>query len=151
MGNKVQSASEEEWFMNQIEFNGRVYFSRSELACQATGMIRLAPGFAEKLLALRLVLNQPMKATSICRTKAHNESDAVKGNPRSFHVCDEPYYPTQGCCAIDVWTANRPPAYRQRLAEIARSLGWSIGFNPKFLHLDRRTDYTNLPRAEFNY
>jgi len=137
--------------MRQIAFNGRVYFTEAELACKGSGVIRLAPGFAEQLLALRLAFGVGMDPTSICRSKAHNASEEVKGNPRSFHVCDEPFYPTGGCCAIDVRTVHRPPAYRERLVELARALGWSIGFHPNFIHLDRRSDYTQIPRTEFKY
>jgi hypothetical protein len=34
---------------------------------------------------------------------------------------------------------------------LAWQLGWSIGFNKNFLHLDRRVDYTELKQVVFCY
>lgn len=132
-----------------IRYEGRTYFSPSELACKGSGMIKLAPSFADSLLELRLIFDKPMILTSACRSEAHNRR--VGGHPRSLHVCDFPARPTGGCCAVDVRTSHRPPEYREELIELARRLQWSIGFGNGFLHLDRRIDYTDLPRADFNY
>lgn len=120
-----------------ISHNGRTFFTRAELACRHCGMVRFAPGFQDKLLELRLALNEPMTVNSACRCAEHNAR--VGGHPRSLHVADKPHHPTGGCCAIDV--GSRDPAYRARLTKTALNLGWSVGFNAAFLHLDRGADY----------
>lgn len=130
-------------------------FTIEELACSHCGLGKLAPGFAHALRILRIRLDEPMVVNSACRCKEYNDmprnEGGVDGHPRSLHVFDYPHHPTEGCCAIDIRTYSSPPGYRDRLIEEARRLGWSIGFGKTFLHLDRRTDYTALPRAEFYY
>ncbi|WLD56895.1 D-Ala-D-Ala carboxypeptidase family metallohydrolase [Salinispirillum sp. LH 10-3-1] len=124
--------------ITEIKHNGRIYFTKKELACKGTGIIRLAPRFADELLALRLELDEPMNLTSACRSKSHNTN--VGGHPRSLHVCDEPYWPTGGCCAVDVGTTD--PAYRARLIKTALLMGWSVGVHKDFIHLDRGADFS---------
>lgn len=126
---------------------GRTLFTADELRCKGSGLLILAPGFASHLRTLRLQFGEPMPINSACRSAAHNAAE--RGHPRSLHVCDAPAHPTGGCCAIDVRTTD--PAYRARLAEIALRLGWSVGVNPAFLHLDRRSDYGVGPQAMFLY
>ena len=123
------------------------YFGYSELACRATNKLILAKGFADKLLALRIKWDNSMIITSCCRSKEHNRQ--IGGNPRSFHIYDHPHYTTNGTCAIDI--AVSEGAARGRLIHLAWSLGWSIGINKRFIHLDRRTDYTNLKQTLFLY
>lgn len=120
-----------------LERNGKIYFTEQELKCKGSGKLILAPGFGEKLVDLRIAFGRPMVVNSCCRSKAHNA--AVKGNPRSLHVCDEPYWPTKGTCAIDIGTTD--PIYRAQLTRLALEKGWSVGFNAAFLHLDRRVDF----------
>lgn len=142
-----------------ITHEGRTLFSESELRCRDSGLIILAPGFADRLRELRIELGRPMIVNSACRSAAHNR--AVGGHPRSLHVCDEPHHPTGGCCAVDISTHvydehgdawhERPDGYRGKLERLAWDLGWSIGYGRTFLHLDRRSDYTSLPQARFNY
>jgi len=117
--------------------NGKTYFTEQELKCKGSGNLRLAPGFGEKLLDLRIKLNRPMVVTSCCRSKQHNFN--VGGNPRSFHVSDLPFYPTGGCCAIDIDCDDA--LNRADLVECALSLGWWVGVNKSFIHMDRRIDY----------
>lgn len=132
-----------------LTYNQKVLFSVKEQACNHCGGGEMAPGFATKLIELRVLLDEPIIPNSVCRCAEFNSD--IGGHPRSLHVYDHPHHPTEGCCAIDVRTYGRPLGYRQKLIELARSLGWSIGFGNGFIHLDRRTDYTGLPRAEFNY
>ena len=140
-----------------IEHEGKVLFTENELRCKGSGLLRLAPGFADKLRDLRVDMDHPMIVNSACRSKAHNES--IDGHPRSLHVGDEPHWPTGGCCAIDIrthrWNGKEwipiNSWYRDVLIEVAWDLGWSIGYGASFLHLDRRIDYTALKQAEFNY
>jgi hypothetical protein len=113
------------------------YFSAAEMGCRHCGLVQFAPGFTTLLLALRLELNEPMNLNSACRCKAHNTS--VGGHPRSLHVADDPSHATGGCCAVDVGT--RDGAYRARLIGAALGLGWSVGVNATFVHLDRGADY----------
>lgn len=135
--------------LHALTYEDTILFSVRELACRHCGKGKLAPGFATKLIEFRVLLNEAMILTSACRCKEHNQ--AVGGHYRSLHVFDYPHWPTEGTCAIDVRTSHKPPEYRQRIIELARELGWSIGFGSSFIHLDRRTDYTSLPRAEFDY
>ncbi|PCJ23198.1 MAG: hypothetical protein COA94_08490 [Rickettsiales bacterium] len=123
------------------------YFKHKELACPQTNQLILADGFAAKLLQLRIAFNQSMIITSCCRSKAYNRE--VGGHPRSLHVYDKPYHNTDGTCAIDIAVTNTTT--KAQLMQLAWNLGWSIGINEKFLHLDRRTDHTNLKQMVFRY
>ena len=141
--------------LHALTYEDTILFSVRELACRHCGKGKLAPGFATKLIEFRVLLNEPMILTSACRCQEHNDRPASEGgaggHPRSLHVFDYPARPTGGTCSVDMRTSHKPPEYRQRIIELARELGWSIGFGSIFIHLDRRTDYTSLPRAEFNY
>jgi len=123
------------------------YFTDKELACPMTGKVKLAPGFGEKLDALREALGEPMHINSACRSAEYNKT--VGGNPNSFHVYDKPHYPTGGCCAVDVRCYDG--AHRRRLILAALQLGWAVGIAKTFLHLDRRLDYTDLPPIVYLY
>ena len=127
--------------------SGRIVFKKEELACKATGHLKLAVGFAEKLIQIREAFGQPMPVTSCCRSKDYNTK--VGGSPRSFHVYDEPYWPTGGCAAIDITKIS--PVYGKDLVKLALDLGWSVGVGKTFIHLDRRVDYTDLPQTLFTY
>jgi len=125
---------------------GAVLFTRAELACRRRGGLRLAPGFAEALVALRLAFGRPMRVTSCCRSAAHNR--AIGGHPRSLHVFDEPAHETGGTVAIDI--AIPDGGYARALAGAALERGWSVGVARGFLHLDRR-DLAGLAPALFGY
>jgi len=128
--------------------DGRVLFAHHELACPATGKVVLAPRFADWLIELRLMFASPMVVTSCCRSAAHNR--AIGGHRRSLHVYDEPYHPTGGTAAIDI--AISDGVYAWMLAKTAMALGWSVGISARaFMHLDRRSRYTDLPPAHFAY
>ncbi|MCP1675486.1 hypothetical protein J2T57_002636 [Natronocella acetinitrilica] len=127
--------------------DGQVLFSEDELKCKGSGLVALAPNFAQRLLLLRLQLDEPMIVNSCCRSAARNR--AVGGHPRSLHVYDESHWETGGCCAIDIGT--RDAAYRARLIRLALDTGWSVGLHAAFVHLDRRSDYTGMPQAVFPY
>lgn len=127
-----------------IQHQGNTYFTKRELACRHCGMVILAPGFAEKLLELRLAFGEAMTVNSACRCKEHNAR--VGGHPRSLHVCDDPAHSTGGCCAVDIGT--RDGGYRARLIKHALQLGWSVGVNAAFVHLDRGADYRARPEPQ---
>lgn len=125
-------------------------FSAEELRCKGSGLLILAPGFGQALQGLRDALGAPMTINSACRSAAHNAD--VGGHPRSLHVCDTPHWPTGGCCAVDVRAlAGRDDEYRAALEALAWARGWSVGVNPRFLHLDLRTQYAGLAQARFTY
>ncbi len=88
-----------------------------------------------------------MIITSCCRSREHNKK--VGGNLRSLHIYDQPYHQTGGTCAIDI--AITDGSARGKLIHLAWQLGWSIGVNKRFIHLDRRIDYTNLKKVMFLY
>lgn len=123
------------------------FFTHEELASKDTNEIKLAPGFGDKLVELRTLFNKSMPITSACRSLIHNKK--VGGSPTSFHVYDKPAYPTGGCCAVDVGIIEGK--LRGDLIALAWSLGWSIGINKAFIHLDRRIDYTELKQTIFLY
>jgi hypothetical protein len=118
---------------------GRVLFTRAELQSD-DGTVRLAPGFAEALVDLRLGFDRPMVATSACRTPSHNAR--VGGEAQSFHLTEGNPLCPEGACAIDIAVPDN--LYRDRLVRIAYERGWSIGHYRNFLHLDRRHKYGNL-------
>lgn len=123
------------------------YFTRKELACRSTGGLVLAEGFAENLVELRAKFAKPMIVTSCCRSLEHNYK--VGGSPNSFHIYDVPRHGFTGACAIDI--AVTDPTNKGNLMALAWNLGWSVGFHQKFLHLDRRSDYTELKQMVFVY
>lgn len=126
--------------------SGKVLFTADEFACKASGGIRLAMGFADRLLALRLEFGQAMAVNSACRSLKHNED--VGGAPKSFHVYDFPQNDADGCCAVDIIRKNGE--YPAELVELALSKGWSVGVSKHFMHLDRRVDF-GYNRVLFGY
>ena len=136
--------------MEQITLRGPegdVYFTRRELACKSTGKLALADGFAENLIRLRYMFDQPMIITSCCRSTAHNQS--VGGSRKSFHIYDNPPWSNGGACAVDIRTPDG--RYAKELVALALELGWSAGVGRRFIHLDRRSDYTNMAQTLFGY
>lgn len=121
-------------------------FSHEELACKATGEVRLAAGFAEHLMGLRLAYAMPMIVNSCCRSLLHNAAE--DGHPRSLHVFDLPYHDIDGTAAIDVRVVH--PDARPLLVRLALEQGWSVIARRDFDHLDRR-DLVGLPQRVFGY
>lgn len=122
------------------------HFTFDELKCKGTGIVLLAVGFADKLEELRTQFNKPMIVNSCCRTPEYNKQ--IGGHPKSMHLTDNPYWNTGGACAIDIHCSS--DGYKIRLRQLALDLGWSVGVYDTFLHLDRRSDYTNLQQTIFN-
>jgi len=123
------------------------HFKAIELACACCQKIRLAAGFANHLVVLRLTYGRPMLLTSCCRCSAHNQ--AVGGHPNSAHLCDKPTKHTEtvdhGTCGIDVANPS------DRLIKVAMALGWSVGIAQTFVHLDRIADYSQLKNYQRLY
>ena len=122
-------------------------FSPDELRCKGTAMLIVSDQFMDALQTLREEFSRPMLLTSACRSADHNRK--IGGHPRSLHVCDEPARPEQqGCLAVDVAVVDG--AYRGHLVSTAWRLGWSVGWNKTFVHLDRR-DRVDLKQSTFDY
>lgn len=127
------------------------YFSEHELACKGTGVIKLDPRFAETLPDLREAWGEPLTPNSVCRSPEHNV--AVGGNPRSLHMTENAAWPTYGCMAADIAWHDMSTVKRLEFAQLAWSMGWSVGLHDSFCHIDRRSDMAlaNLPQAVFLY
>jgi len=122
-------------------------FSPDEMRCKGSKMLIVSDKFMDSLQTLREEFSRPMRLTSACRSAAHNNS--VGGHPRSLHICDEPSRPEQqGCLAVDV--AVPDGSHRGHLVSTAWRLGWSVGWNKTFVHLDRR-DFVALKQTTFDY
>ncbi len=123
------------------------YFTVEELNCNATGKIVLAEGFADRLILLRNRFGKPMMVSSCCRSAEYNKK--IGGEPDSFHIYDMERHGFIGTCAADVDIDDHTE--KGELFALAWQLGWSVGFNNNFLHLDRRSDYTDLKQVVFGY
>jgi hypothetical protein len=122
-------------------------FSQNEMRCKGTGILIVSDQFMDALQTLREEFSRPMHLTSACRSAEHNKS--VGGHPRSLHICDEPSRKEQqGCLAVDVAVVDG--SYRGHLVATAWELGWSVGWNKTFVHLDRR-DFVGLKQSTFDY
>lgn len=119
--------------VTSIAFNGRVYFRASELVCKGSGLATMAEGFPEALLAIRLAYGKAMSLTSTARSSAHNA--LVGGSAGSYHICDT----GRGAAATDVKMYDARE--RAEFIALALSLGWSVGVNRAFIHIDRRIDH----------
>lgn len=124
------------------------YFTVKELACKGSGKLILDTMFDRKLYELRKEFGQAMTVNSCCRSLSHN--NAVGGKPKSLHICDYPAWPElNGTAAIDIGYKSK--AYRDKLAKVAWGLGWRIGFNRSFLHLDIGAFKGVSPKLVFKY
>ena len=127
------------------------FFTEEELQCPSGKVVKLAEGFGEKLDQLRDMLDRPMSLTSACRTTAHSNWLLERGYPasaNSFHLIDNPKYGTD-TCAVDVSMPDNK--YRKELMKLALEEGWTVGVAKSFVHIDRRSDYTDLPQIIYVY
>lgn len=124
------------------------YFPEHELACKGTGVIKLDMRFAAALPQLRLAWGHPLVPTSVCRTPEHNQREG--GHKNSLHLTENPKHWTHGTMAADLRWYDWDDDARLRFARLAWSLGWSIGLNDVFIHIDRRIDI-GLRQRVFNY
>ena len=127
------------------------YFTEEELQCPSGKVVKLEEGFGEKLDELRGALGKPIVLTSACRTTAHINWLLQRGYPastNSFHLIDNPKYGTD-TCAVDV--AIPDSAYRKDIIKLALEEGWTVGVAKSFVHIDRRSDYTDLPQIVYVY
>ena len=132
------------------------FFSDAELRCKGRpkcgcmGRVILNPIFDNELYKLRVAFGQPMIVNSCLRCKAYNAPLEGASN-NSFHVYDQPHYPTQGGAAIDISTIPIKMDDQKRLVQLAWQRGWSIGVAKNFLHFDVRKQLKLLPQAMFTY
>ena len=127
------------------------YFTEEELQCPSAKIVKLADDFGQKLDDLRELLDRPMAITSGCRTTAHIDSLLERGYPaskNSFHLIDNPKYGTD-TCAVDVSVPDSE--YRKELIKVALQEGWTVGVAKSFIHIDKRSDYTELPQIVYVY
>lgn len=121
---------------------GDILFSEEEINCHLTHEGKLADGFKDALVSLRMAFGRPMPATSICRSKAWNDQQS-ESSPRSLHIYDKPFHSNNGTCAIDVSIVNMSEEEREFLLNTAWNAGWSVGKANTFYHLDRRIDWVD--------
>jgi hypothetical protein len=100
-------------------------FSPEEMACRATGKIKVSVELMDKLQALRTRCGKPLIVLSAYRTQEHNK--AVGGASNSQHTLGK---------AADISLANHEPRTLEVQARLAGFSG--IGRYPKnnFLHVD---------------
>lgn len=125
------------------------HFSAEELRCRCgCGLARFHPGFLDHLERLRLAYGRPMALSSACRCAAHNARESPQAPLRSLHIGDKEVRPGQrGAAAVDVLVTG---ADKGDLCAAAWRLGWSVGWNRSFLHLDRRVEL-GMPQTVFEY
>ncbi len=123
------------------------YFSDEELACPLTNDYTLAEGFGERLDELRIKYGKPIKLNSAARSTQYNI--AKGGHPRSLHVYDAPYHNTGGCCAVDIRCHNGVD--RWLLIHTALNMGFSVGVDHTFIHIDDRTRVAGLINKVYSY
>ena len=113
------------------------YFSKSELACKGTGIIKIDVRFAVLLSYLRMIWGEPLTATSVCRTPNHNR--AIGGHPTSLHLTENPKHASNGSMAADITWSHWTKEKRIKFARLAYSLGFSVGLHVSFIHIDLRS------------
>lgn len=134
--------------MSKIHSIALPYFGEDELACPCCGQIALDIRFAARLPDLRDRWGQPLYPTSVCRCKRHNRQ--VGGHPRSLHLIDNPVHPTWGTMAADLSWADWRTGDRLTFAQLAWVSGFSVGLNPRFIHIDLRK-LIGLQQTVFTY
>ena len=123
-------------------------FPEWELRCKGTQELKLDVRFATALVALRSAYGRPMNMNSVCRSPSHNTK--IGGHPRSLHLTKNPVHPTNGCMAGDVSWYDWTPDEQLKFARLAWRMGWSVGLNDAFCHIDRRKDF-GLRQVVFIY
>lgn len=123
------------------------YFTDLELQSPDTLEYRLAPGFGERLDILREAYGSPIIINSGARS--YNYNKLIGGHPKSLHVYDTPYHPTGGCCAVDIHMKDS--VSRGKLLKDAYDLGFSLGIDTNFIHIDDRTRVLNFKQVVYVY
>ena len=124
------------------------FFSKKELACKGTGIVKLNREFAIMLPTLRLAWGKPLTPNSVCRTPTHNMNEG--GHPNSLHLTENPTHNIDGTAAADIRWRVWSNADKLAFARLAYSLGFSVGLHNGFCHVDWRKA-AGLPQACFLY
>lgn len=104
------------------------YFKPSETRCKDNCGMDVQPGFLKRLDELREKVGHPLTLTSAARCPAHNAK--VGGAANSQHVHG---------LAADIDTLGLTAGQRYGLLKAALSLGFCVGINKAFLHVDTRS------------
>ena len=108
--------------------NLTLHFTKAEMACKCgCGAVAMKSFFMQKLQALRVEYGRQMVITSGFRCNNYNMK--IKGAVNSFHL--------RGM-AIDVSLVDA--GERRKLIALALPMGFSVGADKAFLHLDLRED-----------
>lgn len=132
----------------QIWTEALPFFTKGQLACKGTGIVKIDIRFAVKLPALRLAWGKPLTPSSVCRTPNHNKNEG--GHPNSLHLTDNPKHPSWGTMAADIRWIDWGKEERIRFCKLAYSMGFSVGLHNSFCHIDLRKEL-GLPQAVFVY
>jgi len=125
------------------------YFPAKELACRHCALIKLDLVFAAALVAIRHAWGSPLNPTSICRCPEHNKNE--KGHKRSMHLTANPVHQTDGSAAIDIEWRDWPTETKLKFAQLAWSMGWSLGLSKTFIHIDARAFLPNVKLTQRIY
>lgn len=112
------------------------YFSKNELKCKGSGVVKLDPRFEKALLEYRETVNHPLYVNSCCRSTDHNKS--IGGAWSSYHLYEGVSDGRRGTLAIDLRVQS--DGQRANMVRDALLLGWSVGVYKTFIHIDRRID-----------
>jgi hypothetical protein len=123
------------------------YFTASELACRCCHTIALNTQFAAALVALRSSWGQSLNPTSVCRCPTHNVS--VGGHPNSLHMTTG-VHGISGTAAADFAWRHWGDTLKREFAQLAYSMGFSVGLHDGFCHVDGRT-LGGLSQGSFVY
>lgn len=116
------------------------HFTYKELQSPDTKEIVLRDGFIDSLENLRYNFGKPMNITSGCRSIDYNMR--IGGEKRSFHIYDSEFWGEKGACAVDIKMENGQ--LRGDFVSLAWDMGFSIIIYNTFIHIDLRSDYTDM-------
>lgn len=116
---------------------GSRFFSAKELACKCgcgKGLAEMEQAFLNRLDMLRTSFGGPLTLTSAFRCNNYNMK--VGGEKKSQHLYGK---------AVDISCTDS--LMRHKLVSIATSLGFSVGIDSAFIHVDNR----EAPRVMWLY
>jgi uncharacterized protein YcbK (DUF882 family) len=104
------------------------YFKTAETVCKCGCGTDVQPGFLKRIDELREKVGHSLRLNSAARCQAHNTK--VGGAPKSQHL---------NGIAADVDTLSLTSSQRYGLLKAALELGFCVGVNAAFLHIDIRS------------
>ena len=121
--------------MSYITTTSSEHFSQKELSCPCCGVIYYDSRAVHRLERLRSIMWSPITVTSGCR--CHNHNKAIRGHSNSMHLTFKKNKKV-GALGFDIRIRNTNEKWRNKLIREALALGFSIGINKSFIHLDLR-------------